>query len=107
MGPVPKPLELPSDLIELQRAAAAAYAAVGEYVATVQARRRDEHPDDVVARCTWTDEESAELDRLYEAHTAAALAVRAHPLLEQARTEGCHAQTWDALKTAAQVAAAA
>lgn len=104
---MPKPLELPDDLIDLQRAALAAETAIGEYVATVQARRREEHPDDVIARCTWTDDESAELGRLYEEHTAAALAVRAHPLLEQARVEGCHAQTWDALKTAAREPVAA
>lgn len=42
----------------------AARLAVAEYVARVQARRRAEHPDDVVARWAWTREESAELDRL-------------------------------------------
>jgi hypothetical protein len=104
---VPKALELASDLIDLQRASLTAETAIGTYIATVQARRREEHPDDVVARCTWTDEESAELGRLYETHTATALAVRAHPLLEQARLEGCHAQTWDALKAAARDAVAA
>jgi hypothetical protein len=106
-GWVPKPLELPADLIALHRVALEAEDAIGEYVAAVQARRRAEHPDDVVARCTWTAEESTELDRLYEAHTSAALAVREYPLLEQARVEGCHAQTWQALKEAARAAVAA
>lgn len=32
-----------------------------------------------------------------DAFIQAATAVNAHPLLEQARTEGCYAQTWQAL----------
>jgi hypothetical protein len=101
---VPKPLPLPDDLIALQRAAHAAELAVAEYCALVQGRRRLEFPDDVVARCTWSEEETGELDRLREAYIAAALVVRAHPIWEQARTaaEPCHAQTWQALKDAAK-----
>jgi len=95
-------MPLPDDLIVLQRAARAAELAVAEYCNAVQGRRRIEFPDDVVARCTWSDEETEDLDRLREAHIGAALAVRAHPIWEQARTaaEPCHAQTWQALKDA-------
>jgi hypothetical protein len=94
---VPKPLELVPDLIDRHR----------------HIRRRRPSPTPRRApgqrrgRCTWTDDESDEFDRLYDEHTAAALAVRVHPLLEQARVEGCHAQTWDALKTAAREPVAA
>lgn len=104
---VPKPLELPADLVDLQRVARAAEDAVGDYCQQVQARRRMEHPDDVIARCTWSDEETVELDRLRDANITAALAVRADPLWEQARVEGCHAQTWQALKDAVREPATA
>jgi hypothetical protein len=71
---VPKALDLPEDLIALARTRAAAERAM-------ETAARDE--GDI----------TAERDAFIQAATA----VNAHPLLEQARTEGCYAQTWQAL----------
>ncbi|MGE7438004.1 hypothetical protein [Kitasatospora sp. NPDC001175] len=104
---MPNALPLPDDLVDLHRVTAAAELAVSECCAMAQARRRELHPDDVIARASWDEEETAELGRLRDAYMEAALAVRAHPLWEQARAEGCHAQTWQALIDAVKESAAA
>lgn len=104
---MPKPLDLPADLIDLQRAALAADAAVSEYALTVQARRREQFParEQVIERCTWDAAESAELDRLRDAYIEAATAVRAHPIWQEARAQQAHGATWQALRDAAKAPA--
>ncbi|KIQ67069.1 hypothetical protein TR51_06735 [Kitasatospora griseola] len=98
-------MELPSDLIELQHAYRAAEQTYADYVTEVETRRRTEHPDDIVARRSWTDDERAEDARLREAVAAAASAVYAHPALGEARTAGQHYKTWQALKDVTRAAA--
>jgi hypothetical protein len=81
--------DLPDDLIQLQRAIAAARAAVDEYAAEVSAARRAEFPDDeqIVERQTWTPEQDAELERLRAAFMAACRAKWDHPAVQQAEVE--------------------
>lgn len=71
---MPKALDLPEDLIALARTRRAAE------LAMETAARGD---SDITAE--------------REAFIQAATAVNQHPLLDQARTEGCYAQTWQAL----------
>lgn len=71
---MPNPLPLPEDLIALARTRRAAE------LAMETAARGD-----------------GDLDAARDAFIDAALLVEAHPLLEQARTEGCRHQTWQAL----------
>jgi hypothetical protein len=101
---VPDALPLPADLIQLQRARIAADTTLGEYIATVETRRREQYPDpeQLVARRTWSDEEVAELTRLRAARDAAAETVRHHPTIQQAYAEQCWPVTWDALQVAAR-----
>ncbi|MCG6493457.1 hypothetical protein [Kitasatospora sp. A2-31] len=96
-----------SDLVALQQAALTAEQAMADYCLTVQTRRREQHPDDVIARCTWDDAEQAELDRLRDAYLAAAAAVVAHPDLAAARERGEHYKVWSDSKTEAKKALAA
>ena len=74
-------VDIPADLIELQRARLDAERAYGDYVHEVEARRREQHPDDIVARRTWDDGERAEEARLRGLMLAALDAVRTHPAL--------------------------
>lgn len=71
---MPTPLDLPEDLIALARTRAEAERAM-------ETAARDDG-DITAARDAFID---------------ASLPVHAHPLLEQARQEGCYAQTWQAL----------
>jgi hypothetical protein len=71
---VPNALDLPDDLIALARTRAAAERAM-----------------EAAART------GGDLDAARQAFIDAALTVEAHPLLEQARQEGCRYQTWQAL----------
>lgn len=81
-------MDIPSDLVDLQRAWLAAEHEYAEYVHEVEARRRIEHPHDVMARRDWSAEERAEDDRLQTALIAAANAVRIHPAIIAARANG-------------------
>jgi len=74
---VPNALPLPEDLIALGVTARQAELAM-------EAASRD----------------GGDVDAAREAYLAAGQDVYSHPLLEQARQEGCHAQTWQALKDA-------
>jgi hypothetical protein len=80
---VPKALDLPDDLIALARTSRDAELAM-----------------ETAAR------DGEDVDAARTAYIDAALAVRAHPIWEQARQEGCHHQTWQALKDAAKQPAA-
>lgn len=71
---MPKALDLPEDLITLARTARAAELAM-------EAAARD----------------GEDVEPARQAFLDAASAVQAHPLLEQARQEGCRHQTWQAL----------
>lgn len=76
---MPKALDLPEDLINLART-----------------RRAAELAMEAAAR--GDGDITAERDAFIQAATV----VNAHPLLEQARTEGCYAQTWQAIIDAAK-----
>lgn len=80
---MPKPLPLPDDLLPL-------------HVAVVEADRAM-----IAAR-----EQGGDVDAAREAYVARVIALRAHPIWEQARTaaEPCHAQTWQASLDAAKAA---
>lgn len=74
-------MDIPEDLIDLQRARIVAEEARAAHVLEVETRRREQHPDDVVARRTWSAKEQAEDERLQAAVIAALDAVRTHPAL--------------------------
>jgi hypothetical protein len=80
---MPKPLPLPDDLLPL-------------HTAVVLADRG----------MTEAREAGGDVDAAREQYVQAALALRAHPIWEQARTaaEPCYAQTWQASLDAAKAA---
>ncbi|WP_377271942.1 hypothetical protein [Peterkaempfera sp. SMS 1(5)a] len=88
---MPKPLDLPPDLLELQQAVNRANDALREC-----ARGDGE----------WTDERLEELASLRRAFTDAADAVYQHPVTRQSVAEGCYHQTHQALIDAAREPAA-
>jgi hypothetical protein len=99
-------IDLPADLIQLQRALDAARRAADDYVAAVEAElaalsavSSDDGTEAV--RPTWSDEQNAELDRLRAAYMAAAKAKWAHPAL------GKGSKFEDALREAARTEPAA
>jgi len=104
---VPTALDLPDDLIDLQRRRLAAEAELGEYVATVERRRRELFPDpeQLLERRTWSDDETAELAQLRATRDQLALEVRHHPVLTHALEERCWAPTWEALREACRATA--
>ncbi|MFG3051928.1 hypothetical protein ACGFZP_13385 [Kitasatospora sp. NPDC048239] len=80
---MPKPLPLPDDLLPL-------------HAAVLQAERA----------MTEAREASGDVDAAREVYVAASLALRAHPIWEEARQGACHAQTWQASLDAAKDALA-
>jgi len=99
-------IELPDDLVELQRAADRAESAYTSYVQRVSAERRALFADPV-ERAIWPEEQAAEMARLRAAFSAAQAAVDAHPALVGARGAGTRHQTVLALRAAAAAAEAA
>lgn len=97
-------MDIPEDLIDLQRARIAAEEAHAAHVLEVETRRREQHPDDVVARRMWSAEEQAEDERLQAVVIAALEAVRAHPAL--AGGPDRHKVEQGALKAARELVAA-
>lgn len=97
-------MDIPPDLIDLQRARITAEEARAAHVHTVEVRRREQHPDDVVARRMWSAEEQAEDERLAAAVIAALDAVRTHPAL--AGGPDRHKLEQGALKAARELVAA-
>lgn len=81
---MPKALELTDDLTALGREAQTAERALEEAART-----------------------GGDVDAARASYLAAAEALRVHPLLEQARVEGCFAQTFQAVKDAVRENAAA
>lgn len=69
--------DLPSDLVDLQRTATAAWDAVAAYRETVMAARRAERPGADAPLRPWSDEENAEYRRLHDLAAAAQEARRA------------------------------
>lgn len=82
---MPKPLPLPDELLPL-------------HTAVVLADRG----------MTETREQDGDVDAARDVYVQAVLALRAHPIWEQARTaaEPCYAQTWQASLDAAKMALA-
>ncbi|MFH8380626.1 hypothetical protein ACH4E7_06750 [Kitasatospora sp. NPDC018058] len=78
---MPKPLPLPEDVLPLHAAA-------------LQADRA----------MTATREAGGDVDAARDAYVDRALALRAHPIWEEARGAGCYAQTWQASLDAAKAA---
>ena len=100
--------EIPADLITLEQRRTAALEELLTYSDGTSAQRRAEFPDpeQIVERQTWTPEQSARLGELRAAYTAAAEAVRRHPVMVQALEERRHHATELALREAAKKAAA-
>ncbi|MFD9690964.1 hypothetical protein ACFWXO_34970 [Kitasatospora sp. NPDC059088] len=73
MGTVPTPLPLPDDLLPL-------------YAAVVEADRA----------MTAAREADGDVNAARDAYVDRVLALRAHPIWEEARTAACYAQTWQA-----------
>ncbi|MEU4296329.1 hypothetical protein [Kitasatospora aureofaciens] len=76
---MPKPLPLPDDLLPLHAAALEADRAM-----------------------TTTREAGGDVDAARDRYVTAALALRAHPIWEEARAGACYAQTWQASLDAAK-----
>jgi hypothetical protein len=100
---VPEALPIPADLVDLQRAVNAARDKLYDYVARVEAERREQFPapEQIVERRTWPEEQIARADELREAERTAATAVWNHPTMVQALAERCYHQTDVALREAA------
>lgn len=101
---MPDALEIPADLVDLQRVRLAAQEAVAAFAVTVDERIREEGPDPEGRGLglRWTEDDSAELTRLRAVRDEAAATVRAHPVIQQALAEQCWPATWDALQVAAK-----
>lgn len=97
-------MDIPADLIDLQRARIVAEEARAAHVLEVETRRRAAYPDDVVARRTWSAKEQAEDERLHASVIAALDAVRTHPAL--AGGPDRHKLEQAALKAARELVAA-
>jgi hypothetical protein len=99
-------LPIPDDLAELQRALVAAQAATEEYGRAVDAERRAlyQEPDQWRERI-WPEggPERAELARLRAERDALVVQIRKHPVMEQARAEGCLKETQWALQKAGRL----
>ncbi|WP_035838594.1 hypothetical protein [Kitasatospora azatica] len=82
--------DFPEDLVALEEARVLARRDLDWYVRTVEVERRAAYPDPekVVERCMWPDDLLNRWYGLREAYARAAAAVKAHPLLVQARAEG-------------------
>lgn len=97
-------LELPDDLVQLQRALDTAFAAEHGYITQVEAERRAQYPDEeqLLERRRWSDEQTAELARLRAETHAALMAVHRHPTLQEALASGAYQATHWALRNAAR-----
>jgi hypothetical protein len=93
-------------LINVQRDLYAAQQAAEDYANKVAAERRELFPgeDQWRERAVWPEHgpERAELARLRTKRDALALQIRHHPVMEQARAEGCAKETGFALQKAAR-----
>jgi hypothetical protein len=101
---VPDALPLPPDLVQLQVERAAADTALAEYINEVERHRREQYPEpeQLVDRRTWSDDESAELERLRGTRDGLAEQIRQHPVMARALEERCWQETWGALQAAAR-----
>ncbi|MDF3291726.1 hypothetical protein [Streptomyces silvisoli] len=81
-------IELPDDLIALQRAADEALAALGG--------------PDVGSPSNWSPRQRQEWDERWETYRQAAHALNAHPLMRQAAAERRHRELRNALRAAAR-----
>lgn len=88
---MPDALPIPPDLIQLQRAYDTADAEVNRFVAETDAGGEP-----------WTDEQNGELNRLRAVRLDAVRAMHRHPVMVQARAEGCSQQTEAARRAAAR-----
>jgi hypothetical protein len=106
---VADPLPIPDDLLALQCALYQAQQATESYGRQVDAERRSMFPGEEQWReRIWPEDgpERAELARLRAERDALIDRVRAHPLMEQARAEGCAKETGYAVQKAARQAMA-
>ncbi|MCX5215638.1 hypothetical protein OG689_41525 [Kitasatospora sp. NBC_00240] len=96
---MPDALPIPADLLDLRRARDAAWAELNQFVAEVEALRREQYPDpeQTDVRAMWEPEQRERLAELRAARDAAVLAVRRHPTMVRALAEGCWAATDEAL----------
>jgi hypothetical protein len=101
---VPTALDIPTDLIDLQRAVITTRQELNTYVTGVETERRALFPDpqQIVERRTWPAEQSAVLAELRATVDTAMRAVRHHPVMTQALAERCWRQTDEALQAAAK-----
>lgn len=98
-------IELPADLVDLQKRILAAFAAESAHNRAVEARQRDLYPDPeqiVERRTTWPAEDRAESERLRAEGLRLALEKADHPFMLQARTDGTLVDVEKALRKAAQ-----
>ncbi len=82
-------VEIPDDLIALQRAQNEALAALGG--------------PDVGSPSSWSPQEREEWNQRWEAYRKAARAVSRHPVIQRAIREHMHGETLTALRRAARV----
>lgn len=102
-------LPLPQDLIDLQRDYYVAAQSAEDYGKKVAAERRALFPaeDQWRERSVWPEDgpERTELARLRAERDALAVQIRQHPVMEQARAEGCAKETGYALQKAGRALA--
>jgi hypothetical protein len=107
---VPDDLEIPADLLDLQRSYEAAQVAVTTYHNQVREQRAQQYPNPIVRglqtwdeeqaalRNEWSPEERAELERLQAERNAAQKALWAHPAVAEALKSGGWKVLHEALK---------
>ncbi len=105
---MPDALDVPDDLVTLERARAGAWDELITYSTRISIERRDLFPDpgQIVERQTWPPEQAVVLEELRDAYDGAARAVRHHPVMVRALEERCHYATELALRAAAKNSAA-
>ncbi|MEY9937276.1 hypothetical protein [Streptacidiphilus sp. MAP5-3] len=83
-------LPIPDDLVQLQRELDSASLALADYtqLKTAEYRERFPEPEQVIDRARWTEEETAESQRLRAAELALVMAIHRHPVTQQALAEG-------------------
>ncbi len=102
---MPEALDIPDDLIALERARVAAWDELITFSTRVAAERREQFPDPEqdTERRRWPPELADVLAGLRAAYyDVAATAVRHHPVMERALAERCHYATELALRAAAK-----
>lgn len=97
-------LPIPDDLVQLQRELDTATAELGAYTQAkiTEYRERFPLPEQVVDRARWTEEDTAESQRLRAAQLALVMAIHRHPVTQQALAEGHGWQVEQARKKAAR-----